>query len=190
MVAGHSLGGALAAVFAQALCARGHKKLAKRVKGVHTFGGPRIGNAQFCRNLSDNYPGLNFRYVHGADIIPKIPPIFLLYDHFPTEIFLSSFGHLVLDNCLIKRWHKVEGYGYLLIQLAKTVGNLVRLQESPVRTVSRLALYLSVPGLSDHFPQDYERLLRHHVTIVDNQQTPHIQKWSKFSRVEQVVTGL
>ena len=140
--------------------------------------------------LSDNYPGLNFRYVHGADIIPKIPPMFLLYSHFPTEIFLSSFGHLVLDSVLIRRWHKIESYGYLPIQLLKTVGNLVRLREFPVRTVSRLALYLSVPGLSDHFPQDYERLLRDHVTVMDNHQTPKVQKWSKFSRVEQIVIGL
>lgn len=186
-VAGHSLGGALAAVFAQALCARNHKELAKRVKGVHTFGGPRIGDAQFCKMLSGNYPGLNMRYVHGADIIPKIPPIFLLYDHFPTEVFLSSFGDLVLDSHLIRRWHTIESYGYLAIQLLKTFGNLVRFRESPVRTLYRLALYVTVPGLSDHFPQDYEQLLRDQVVKVGSQQTPDLQKWSKFSRVDQIV---
>ena len=186
---GHSLGGALAAVFAQALHARGHKELAQRVKGVHTFGGPRIGDSQFCRQLSINYPGANFRYVHGADIIPKIPPLFLLYDHFPTEVFLSSFGDLVLDTNLIRRWHKIESYGYLPIQLMKTVGNLLRLRESPIRTLYRLALFVTVPGLSDHFPQDYERLLRDQVTKASGHQTPRIQTWSKFSRVEHVVTG-
>lgn len=44
--AGHSLGGALAAVFAQALHARGHQELAARVKGVHTFGGERYQSLQ------------------------------------------------------------------------------------------------------------------------------------------------
>lgn len=189
-VAGHSLGGALAAVFAQALCARGHKELAQHVKGVYTYGGPRIGDAQFCRQLSANYPEANFRYVHGADIIPKIPPMFLLYDHFPTEIFLSSFGDLVLDADLIRRWHTTESYGYLPIQLLKTFGNLVRLRESPIRTLYRLALLLSVPGLSDHFPQDYEKLLRDQVTKVSGHKVPRIQTWSKFSRVEHVVTGV
>ena len=189
-VAGHSLGGALAAVFAQALHARGHMELAQRVKGVHTFGGPRIGDAQFCRQLSANYPGANFRYVHGGDIIPKIPPMFLLYDHFPTEVFLSSFGDLVLDTDLIRRWHKIESYGYLPIQLMKTIGNLVRLRESPIRTLYRLALFLTVPGLSDHFPQDYEQLLRDQVKKVSGHQRPLIQNWSKFSRVEHIVTGM
>ena len=188
--AGHSLGGALAAVFAQALHARGHKELAQRVKGVHTFGGPRIGDAEFCKQLSANYPEASLRYVHGADIIPKIPPMFLLYDHFPTEILLSSFGDLVLDTDLIRRWHKIESYGYLPIQLLKTFGNLVCLRESPIRTLYRLALLVSIPGLSDHFPQDYEQLLRDQVTKVSGHQTPRVQCWSKFSRIEHIVTGL
>ena len=189
MNAGHSLGGALAAVFAQALHAKGHTELARRVKGVYTFGGPRIGDAEFCRLLSGNYPEANFRYVHGADIIPKIPPRFLLYDHFPTEIFLSSFGDLVLDSHLISRWHTIESYGYLPIQLLKTFGNLIRLRESPIRTLYRLALLVTVPGLSDHFPQDYEQLLRDQVVKAAGRRTPIIQKWSKFSRIEYIVTS-
>ncbi|KAL0038755.1 hypothetical protein WJX79_006617 [Trebouxia sp. C0005] len=189
---GHSLGGALAAVFAQALVARGHEKLAQRVKGVHTFGGPRIGDADFCTLLGEQYPNRTFRYVHGADIIPKIPPRFLLYDHFPREIYLSSFGQLVLETRDIAKWHKGEAWGYLPIQLYKTVGNLIRLRESPIRTIYRLALLLTVPGLSDHFPQDYEQLLRDQVTSSADSHAPLI--WSrhmlddKFSRVQQIVT--
>ena len=188
------MGGALAAVFAQALYARGHKELAARVQGVHTFGGPRIGDAEFCRLLGKHYPGSTFRYVHGADIIPKIPPKFLLYDHFPREIFLSSFGQLVLETKDVARWHKAEAWGYLPIQLYKTVGDLVRLREGPIRTLYRLALLLTVPGLADHFPQDYEQLLRDQVTNSSDTRTPLI--WSshmlanKFSRVQQIITRL
>lgn len=47
LFARHSLGGALAAVFAQALHARGHKELAERVKGVHTFGGKFVPKVVF-----------------------------------------------------------------------------------------------------------------------------------------------
>lgn len=186
------MGGALAAVFAQALVARGHEKLAQRVQGVHTFGGPRIGDADFCNLLGEQYPNSTFRYVHGADIIPKIPPRFLLYDHFPREIYLSSFGQLVLETRDIAKWHKGEAWGYLPIQLYKTVGNLIRLRESPIRTIYRLALLLTVPGLSDHFPQDYEQLLRDQVTSSADSHAPLI--WSrhmlddKFSRVQQIVT--
>ena len=192
LLSGHSLGGALAAVFAQALHARGHSGLARRVKGVHTFGGPRIGDENFCSHLSQNYPDATFRYVHGADIIPKVPPQFLLYEHFPTEIYLSSFGQLVLDAQDIQKWHKNEAWGYLPIQLYKTVGNLITLKESPVRTLYRLALLLSVPGLSDHFPVDYERLLRDQVinSASEDAALPRKSFGGRLSRVQQIVTSM
>lgn len=153
--------------------------------------GPRIGDTQFCQMLADNYPQQTFRYVHAADIIPKVPPRFLLYAHFPREIFLSSFGQLVLKTEDIARWHTIEAWGYLFIQLQKTFGNLIRFRESPVRTIYRLALLISIPGLSDHFPQDYEQLLRDQVKASSEKHTPIT--WSRnkqLSRVQQIVTGV
>ena len=182
----------MAAVFAQALHARGHSELAKRVKSVHTFGGPRIGDETFCNHLSQNYPEATFRYVHGADIIPKVPPQFLLYEHFPREVYLSSFGQLVSDTKEIEKWHKREAWGYLPIQLYKIIGNLITLKESPVRTLYRLALLLSVPGLSDHFPVDYECMLRDQVINSASENSPMTGQsfGGSLSRVQQIVTSM
>ena len=69
--AGHSLGGALAAVFAAALASR-HPDLAARVAGMYTFGMPRVGDSGFCSNMEARFPGVVFRITHAADIIPLV----------------------------------------------------------------------------------------------------------------------
>ena len=59
---GHSLGGALAIL---------HGVYGEQVvEEVVTFGGPRVGGAEFARDLQ----GVNFaRYVNNADIVPTVP---------------------------------------------------------------------------------------------------------------------
>ncbi len=76
-VAGHSLGGALAAVAARRLLAEGVVGL-DRLRGVYTFGKPRAGDAAFAslyRGMGDGaLAARTFRLVHGADIVPAVPP--------------------------------------------------------------------------------------------------------------------
>ena len=71
--AGHSLGGALAVVFAAALASR-HPDLAACVAGIYTFGMPRVGDTGFCSNMEAKFPGVVFRITHAADIIPLVCP--------------------------------------------------------------------------------------------------------------------
>ena len=71
--AGHSLGGALAVVFAAALASR-HPDMAARVAGIYTFGMPRVGDTGFCSNMEAKFPGVVFRITHAADIIPLVRP--------------------------------------------------------------------------------------------------------------------
>ena len=68
---GHSLGGALAVVFAASL-QRARPQLAERIGGVITFGAPRVGDAVFSRHFDDAFGGRAFRVTHGADIIPHV----------------------------------------------------------------------------------------------------------------------
>ncbi len=154
---------------------------------------PRIGDAQFCQQMHEAFPSKNWRVVHGADIIAKIPPRFLLYEHCPREIYLSSFGRLVTECEEIRKWHSYEAWGYIPIHLYKTAANLISLTESPVRTMYRLALLFTLPGLSDHFPADYERLLRdiveQEVQQLDREQQQQNQgqkKLQQSSRAQEV----
>lgn len=66
-ITGHSLGGALATMLAAALA---HKLWPEPV--VYTFGAPRVGNRGFAALYDYKIPK-TFRYVHGTDLIPRVP---------------------------------------------------------------------------------------------------------------------
>ncbi len=74
------------------------------------------------------------------------------YCHPPKEVFLTSFGRVLFDEADISRWRRNETWGYLPLQLLKTANSLLRRDETVLRALERLALLLTLPGLSDHFP--------------------------------------
>eukprot|EP00835_Amoeboradix_gromovi_P002460 NODE_140_length_17926_cov_0.139620.p6 type:complete len:331 gc:universal NODE_140_length_17926_cov_0.139620:11970-12962(+) len=82
---GHSLGGALSVLLLIKLV---FKDLLdpKRMKIVN-FGSPRIGNKPFAL-LVTRLVRECWRVTHGHDVVPKSPPRFLGYHHFPNEIWL------------------------------------------------------------------------------------------------------
>ena len=55
--AGHSLGAALAMVFAQTVQVQ-HPALAPRISGVHAFAAPRVGDADFAAECAPHRPDL------------------------------------------------------------------------------------------------------------------------------------
>ncbi len=61
--------------------------------GLHNYAAPLVGDADFCRILVENYPGKTFRYVHGSDMVCKLPTGWG-YQHFPLERFITSFPRL------------------------------------------------------------------------------------------------
>ncbi|KAK9829422.1 hypothetical protein WJX72_005758 [[Myrmecia] bisecta] len=88
-ITGHSLGGALACVFAQTLQARS-PETAQRIGGIFTFAAPLIGDAEYCRIYNRAYAGRSFRYVCGADMVAKLPAGFG-YVHTDSERLITTF---------------------------------------------------------------------------------------------------
>ena len=88
-ITGHSLGAALAKLFA-IRC-----KLA--IAGVYTFGEPRVGNAAFRDYYNALLKSCTFRVVDGEDFITRIPWLLALYRHSGTEIFYDSFCRVLID---------------------------------------------------------------------------------------------
>ena len=73
-VTGHSLGGALAVLFALSLCAPEHRAIADRLRAVYTFGQPMTVGAplpEAARNVSEKI----FRHVLPRDVGPLLPPV-------------------------------------------------------------------------------------------------------------------
>jgi len=87
---GHSLGGALAMLFAWGVAERYRRQ---PFSGVYTFGQPRVGNAVFrARYEASGLLGQTFRVVHSADIVPHVPFLPGCYRHAGHEIFFSDSG--------------------------------------------------------------------------------------------------
>ncbi len=68
-ITGHSLGAAVAALTALAAVGQGANPAA-----VYGFGMPRIGNANFHTDYTKALGERTFRFVHGLDIVARIPP--------------------------------------------------------------------------------------------------------------------
>jgi triacylglycerol lipase len=68
---GHSLGGALALIAAR----RAARDLQNSgATAVYTFGGPRVGGLAFFDEYMPRLGSRTFRFVHGGDIVPTVPP--------------------------------------------------------------------------------------------------------------------
>lgn len=88
-ITGHSLGGALASLFAGMLIENGYT-----VYGIYTFASPRPGDGAFARQLNQGVIGPHYRVVNAGDIVPHVPP----------EPFYSHAGKRII----IKATHKVN----------------------------------------------------------------------------------
>lgn len=68
-ITGHSLGGALASLYAGML-------LENRldVYGLYTFASPRPGSPRFADQLNDRIRGPHYRVVNDGDVVPHVPP--------------------------------------------------------------------------------------------------------------------
>jgi triacylglycerol lipase len=85
--AGHSLGGAMAAICA-GRCKLSYIKSSPRA--LYTFGSPRIGNGRYV-----NYFQLEaYRWVNNNDIVARLPPNWLGYRHKGQEIYLNAYGQI------------------------------------------------------------------------------------------------
>lgn len=86
IIAGHSLGGALATLAARSLDWRFD------VERVITFGSPRVGNGRFAADYSQRLGSRTARIVNEHDPVPFGPPWIMGNRHVETEIYLPEEG--------------------------------------------------------------------------------------------------
>jgi hypothetical protein len=75
-IAGHSLGGALAALAAKFAVSEGAKP-----RAVYVFGMPRVGGQEFQAAYNKSLGPVTFRFVHGLDIVARVPMSTLGFRH-------------------------------------------------------------------------------------------------------------
>ena len=91
ILTGHSLGGALAVLTAARFAAAGK---AEAIGAIFTFGQPRAGDSEFARHFDRDFGERTFRYVNRFDLVTRLPPRLLGYDHAGQLRYLDAFGVL------------------------------------------------------------------------------------------------
>jgi triacylglycerol lipase len=92
-ITGHSLGGALATLAA----ARFSLEMDKPVRGIYTFGQPRVGDREFARIFDAELKQRVFRFVNNNDIVTRIPTREIGYSHVGSLRFFDSNGDIYDD---------------------------------------------------------------------------------------------
>lgn len=109
---GHSLGGAVAELFAVALATTQHIRAdvldeistapltVYRNITVYNFGTPRVGDAAWAK-LAQQCIHTYYRLTHAQDIVPRMPPTVwpLSYMHPPAEIWLPDATGKQIKHC-------------------------------------------------------------------------------------------
>lgn len=94
IITGHSLGGALAT-----LCADAFQDVFE-IEGVFTFGSPRVGNARFVGEYNPG-PGVRtWRIVNAHDPVAHVPFVFGTYRHVNTQVYLDHDHRAVIASPL------------------------------------------------------------------------------------------
>lgn len=89
VITGHSLGGAIATLFAVYMAR--HARSSTQI-GCVTFGSPRVGDRAF-KKVYDTIVPLTRRYVYGEDMVCKVPPSFRWwYAHVRTKVRLGKLS--------------------------------------------------------------------------------------------------
>lgn len=97
-VTGHSLGAALATLAVARWCEAG-----RPISGLYTFGQPRTGDQTFARNFDFRFRPHAFRIVNDLDVVTRVPPRVLGYQHLGTFIYFTDSGALSDD---IRWWRR------------------------------------------------------------------------------------
>ncbi len=96
VLTGHSLGGAIAQMFAP--------MFAPRLHSVYTFGGPRVGNRCWADYYEAGHAERTFRLVNQVDIVPRVPGLLAGYRHTGIEVLLTPASWWVSPPCWLRLW--------------------------------------------------------------------------------------
>jgi triacylglycerol lipase len=105
---GHSRGGALA-ILAAAKLYHLDRAMSKAVRGIYTFGQPRMGNSTFAKFFNRNWSGRCYRVVNNNDIVTRFPPKGWGYRHVGKLAYFDGSHRLRLGQGKGRsRWQRMS----------------------------------------------------------------------------------
>ncbi|MFN4905052.1 MAG: lipase family protein [Planctomycetota bacterium] len=101
--AGHSLGGAMAAV-----CAVRCKisPIPSNPQAIFSFGAPRVGNRAYASFLKIRH----YRWVNNNDVVPRTPPRIMGYHHMGREIYVNRKGKISRIHNWLRFQDRLRGF--------------------------------------------------------------------------------
>ncbi|XP_010917339.1 triacylglycerol lipase OBL1 [Elaeis guineensis] len=166
VVTGHSLGGALAAIFPALLSFHNENDILSSMYGALTYGQPRVGDALFGTYIETIVRLKHYRMVYRYDIVPRVPfdlPPVALFKHFGTCIYYNGWynGQVVTEApnanyfdpmYVIPVYWSAWSDLFKALFLGATQGR--DFKESFTSIIYRL-FGLIIPGVAFHSPRDY-----------------------------------
>ncbi|XP_058108771.1 triacylglycerol lipase OBL1-like [Magnolia sinica] len=171
LVTGHSLGGALAAIFPSILILHEETTILNSLWGIVTYGQPRVGDETFASYVETHLNSkLCYRVVYSYDVVPRVPfdGPFFEYKHYGWCIYFNSwYDGKVMREAPNKNYFNPI---YLLSKYYHAWSDLIKslflgktrgpdFKESGTSTAFRL-VGLIIPGLASHSPRDYVNAAR------------------------------
>jgi triacylglycerol lipase len=108
--AGHSLGGAMSTICAGRCFVSEIKAMPK---GLYTYGSPRVGDKRYI-NFCDIE---HVRWVNNNDIVPRLPPRWMGYNHSGKEMYINRRGRLRKISGFSRTLDRLQGFGESLLKL-------------------------------------------------------------------------
>jgi triacylglycerol lipase len=93
LLTGHSLGAALATLTAAKLREQNYA-----IDGLYTFGSPRVGDKKFAAWFNQDFGTKAFRFVNNNDVVTRVVPRALGYDHVGNCLYFDEKGRLQRDR--------------------------------------------------------------------------------------------
>ncbi|KAJ0981016.1 hypothetical protein J5N97_009271 [Dioscorea zingiberensis] len=166
IVTGHSLGGALAAIFPALLSYHNQSDILNAMYGVMTFGQPRVGDTLLATYMTAFVRLKYYRMVYRYDIVPRVPfdvPPIAMFKHFGTCIYYNEWykGQAVIvspNPNYFDPLYMISMYFWAWVDLLRaliigvTEGKDFR--EGYISILYRMT-GLVVPGIASHSPRDY-----------------------------------
>lgn len=111
---GHSLGGAMAVVAAHGWRQAGGPLHGGMLSAVYTFGQPRAGAGSFAIALrAAEGPGV-YQHVNDRDIVPRVPPRKLGYEHIALSHVYDGDGRLLAGAAADKKRAEINSFSSVL----------------------------------------------------------------------------
>ena len=166
LVTGHSLGGALAAIFPGLLAMHDEHEILDAMYGSMTYGQPRVGDSVFVSYMTNYVPIKHYRMVYRFDIVPRIPfdaGDIARFRHYGTCIYYDGWysGEVVVDSPnpnYFDPLYAIVMYACAWIDLIKALLMVVtegeEFAENYVSILYRMSGLL-FPGIACHSPRDY-----------------------------------